>query len=193
MQNRNRRFTIGLVLLIGSSCLALVCLGVIGLSQFALHSFLNDPNGLAEASKLITQYKLPTGYEELGSVSLGNPTVMLSPPDGSNRPKIRIWLVSKSMENTPILSDDTLLYASRKMRDDGYIPDAETHKTTRVFIRGEQVPMLVVEEYKDKQPLYRYVYCHFPAANDRVGALEAWGPVSGWDQGLVDSFIASLQ
>ncbi len=149
-----------------------------------------DPTRVAEDASTIARYDAPPNYRTESINVFGDIMIGLSPSNGSKGPTFRLY---PAREKGSVVDAETVEFARLWMKEQGYLTTSLASEIKRMSIRGERVPVLVVDGFQDDKLVYRFLIARFTARNGEDGCLEAHSPAPDWDENLVNTFIASLR
>jgi hypothetical protein len=174
-------------------CIGAQVLGNLALGAWVFGGFSSDPQRVATVGAAIGVFDVPPGYAQLSHHLLNDVTIILSPPKGSLKPEISLRIYSLRKGATVEDAEALLPFARRDMQSKGYRTTSEDFALDTIRIRGEEVPLAIIEGYQGDRAVFRCLSAYFTAKDGRRASLDIEGPIAGWDQPLVDRFIASMR
>ena len=184
----NRNAKIGIAVIVGIVLLGIcACIGVfIYLGGRVMQSIVTDPDEIAKIRQEIVEYDVPEGYKENGMRLLGIQAIILSSYGGSPES----FILMSFPANTE-LSQEELNKAIEQLNQQNQNAVWEQVDILPVTIQGQSVEMIVSEgsvgEYKQRR-----MQCYWQGDHGML-ALQISGNVDGWDQSIVDAFLASIR
>ncbi len=188
--SRNKKILLGiggvLALCLCAAGIAVLVFGV-GASK-VVQSFKTDPTSIAQVSSRIADFDVPAGYQPSMAMSiLSYDYVMLTPQAG--RQSMVIALMQFKGLNSPDMQQMRQSMEQQSGQAGANLRVVKTYQTT---IRGESTTVTIQEGNTGAGADIRQLLAIF---NGKGGPtmLMIEGPVDGWDQSLVDQFIASIR
>ena len=189
--------TTKIVLIVAASLLALcLCSAIAGAGLYVIQGRSVARNVSVEVaadtvvSRDIAEYTVPDGYRQDFSVDAGGLSIAgLRSSSGNGH----IYLLQ-----TPGYLHINQAELERQLRESIRNHTLEDEMrlrevgTTQVTIRGEQVQMSVSEGTNSRGKVYRQVLGLYDGSDGTIMLLIA-GPLDEWNQGAVDSFLASIR
>jgi hypothetical protein len=153
----------------------------------------NDPERVARIADSIAEYDAPTGYEQMAFDIFSMKYIFMTPLN-SARPIIMLAQFPASMVGD---QEEMRREMERSMAQQTGQGSAEMRPVEEktYTIRGQQVDTTIMEGEADmdgRKVLMRQMIVIFEGRNG-VAALMFAGPKDGWDQAMIDSFIASIR
>lgn len=184
----NRNAKIGITAIIGITLLCLCACAVAAFYAFNRMSqaMITNPDDIAQMRQEIAEYDIPEGYEENGMRLAGFHALMLSNYSASPN-SIMLMSFPSNME----LSQEEIDQAIQQLSQQDNTAAWEQVDTQTVTIQGKQVDLIVMEssvgDYRQRR-----IQTYWLGENGMI-ALQMSGNVEGWDQAVVDAFIASIR
>lgn len=173
-----------LVLCVGGACGAVVLFGT-----FANKAIVKDPAKVADLAHSISDYDLPSGYrEQIGMNILNSSFVIIG--GSPSRPMIMLMQFPAGEQvdqATMEIQMQQAMQQSRRQQNQQLI--VVGHRT--VSIRGQEVD-LTISEGRSSNSAYRQETGIFQGKGGPT-MLMIIAPSVSWDQGIVDSFLASMR
>jgi hypothetical protein len=153
----------------------------------------NDPENVAKIAESIATYDLPAGYEQIGFDILSMKYIFMMPGNGLG-PVIMLAQFPDSMVGD---QEELAREMERSMaRQTGQgAADLQAVEQKTYTIRGQQVEAVIMEgasEIEGQSMEIRQMIVVFQG-KDGTAALMFYGAKSGWDQAMIDAFIASIR
>jgi hypothetical protein len=185
--------TIKIILVILGSLVALcLCIVVVGLLAFRSTGRIlqqtidNDPVEVAAISDDIADFPLPAGFREGQAVRLANFS-MVTYTAVNGRTHIYLMQAPRAL----VLDKNELERQMSVASGTDQWTEVTVIETQSCQIRGEEATLVISEGVSHNGQRYRSANAVFDG-NEGTALVNISGPVTEWDQEMVDSFIASL-
>lgn len=153
----------------------------------------NDPENVTKIAQSIATYDLPAGYEQIGFDILSIKYIFMMPGD-NQAPMIMLAQFPDSMVgNQEELARE--MESSMARQTGQGAADLQVVEQKTYTIRGQQVETVIMDGVADIEGQsvdIRQMIIVFDG-KEGMAALMFYGAKAGWDQTLVDSFIASVR
>jgi hypothetical protein len=193
-KNKNRGLWIGL------GAAALFCLCAVVVAGFILmqvgrqvqEGFETDPEAASEAAHAIVDYELPPGYQERISMNfLVYTFVMIGPENTETTNQPLIMLAQFDPVGTSQEQMEQQIRQSFEQQAGQRGLDMQLVEVENRIIRGEEVEVTTYEGSDRSGDVVRQLITSFPG-KDGIAMLMIMGPAQGWDEQVIDDFIASI-
>ena len=184
----NRNAKIGIAAIVGIILLGIcACIGLfIYLGGRVMQSLVTDPTEIAQMRQEIAEYDVPEGYTENGMRLFGFKALILSNSSASPESFILMGFPTDTQ-----LTQDEIDKALEQLSQQNQNTVWKQVDTLPVTIQGQSVKMIVSEgsvgEFQQRR-----MQCFWQGKNSML-VLQITGNVDGWDQELVDAFLASIR
>jgi len=151
----------------------------------------SDPTQVAAVRSKIASYNLPSGYSEQMALDLGMYRILALVPSNPSKPMIMLMGYNQSLgANQQQMQDQLQQTFEQQTGTPGMTwTTVDEHKAT---IRGQEVNVVVREGTTSSGISMRQMVTAFEGENGTV-LIMAQGDASGWDQALLDTFLASIK
>ena len=153
----------------------------------------NDPERVAKIGESIATYDLPAGYEQIGFDILSMKYIFMM-PENDIRPMIMLAQFPDSMVGDQKELAREMERSMARQTGQG-AADLQAVEQKTYTIRGQQVEAVIMEgtsEIEGQSMDMRQMIVVFQG-KDGTAALMFYGAKSGWDQAMIDAFIASIR
>jgi hypothetical protein len=191
-----------ILIIIGILALLCCCVAGLGLAGmwYAGESFgraiegANDPEAVARIADSIAEYDAPVGYEQMAFEIFSMKYVIMMPLADVNLPMIMLAQFPASMVGDQEEMRREMERSMARQTGQGST-DMQPVEQKTYTIRGQQVEATIMEgetETDGRSMTMRQMIVIFEGRSG-VAALMFAGPKDGWDQAMIDSFIASIR
>jgi hypothetical protein len=191
-----------ILIVIGILVLLCCCVAGLGLAGmwYAGESFgraiegANDPEAVARIADSIAGYDLPAGYEQMAFDIFSMKYVIMVPLTDVNLPMIMLAQFPTSMVGDQEEMRREMERSMARQTGQGSTDMRPVEQKTYT-IRGQQVEATIMEGETDADGhsiTMRQMIVIFEGRSG-IAALMFSGPKDGWDQAMIDSFIASIR
>ena len=153
----------------------------------------DDPENVARIANSIADYDIPAGYEQRAFEMLTIKYVFIASSDGIH-PFIMLMQLPESMVGNQEEMQKEMERAMARQSGQRSIT-MQIVEEKNYTIRGQQVPAAIMEgetEIEGDVVSMRQMIVVFEGKTG-VAALMFYGAKDGWDQKMIDSFIASIR
>jgi hypothetical protein len=173
-------------------CCACAGAGAFFALRSASRAFVTDQAELETIAANVAAYDLPPGYDELfGMRFFGFEIIALGSPALSTQPLIMLMNIPAGAGLGQAELERQMAQALRQQEGLQNLELAAVGETT-VKIRDQNVTLTIREGSDAGGVAYRQVSGIFRGQSGPA-LLMIQGPQQGWDQGLIDSFVASIR
>ena len=186
----------GKIALIVVGVIAVLCIGICGVSFFAFQrigdQFMNPASG-QEIGSEIADYALPEGYEERGINLLVYKMVIIMPADGEGDPDDLVFMLMNMNTGAGNQAEmERAMQQSFQQQMGRSGGTTRTVGTERVTIRGKETVMTIAEtDTNDGTPLRQAVGTF--EGNNGLVILMVMGSADNWNDTLFNNFVSSIQ
>ncbi len=153
----------------------------------------DDPENVARIASSIADYDIPAGYKQMAFEMLSIKYVFLAPGNGIN-PVIMLTQFPENMIGNQEEMQKEMERAMARQSGQRSIT-MQIVEEKNYTIRGQQVPAAIMEgetEIEGEVVFMRQMIVVFEGKTG-VAALMFYGAKDGWDQEMIDSFVASIR
>jgi hypothetical protein len=190
-----------ILIIIGILVLLCCCVAGLGMAGmwYAGESFgrviegANDPEAVARIADSIAEYDLPAGHEQMAFDIFSLKYVFMMPTTDT-RPMIMLAQFPASMVGDQEEMRREMERSMARQTGQGSA-DMQPVEQKTYTIRGQQVEATIMEGETDmdgRSVTMRQMIVIFEGRSG-IAALMFSGPKDGWDQAMIDSFIASIR
>ena len=185
-------------IMIGVGAAVLFCLCACGVAYFAFRSLgqqlghAGDPAYVSNVADKIAKYDIPPGYSEQMAIDLGlYRTVSLVATEDSTKPMIMLMGYNQSMGVDNQQMQEQL---QRSFEQQTGTPGMTwtTVDERKMTIRGQDVNVIIREGQINGGFTLRQLVAVFEGENGTV-LIMIQGEAAGWDDDLINEFLASIQ
>jgi hypothetical protein len=180
-------------LLIGFAIVGMLCCGVSLVTMLVFREmgnraermFSGEPTTVAEIRERMVDFETPAGYEAT-TMSMFIYDMVILEPDRSNGSMIMLMQYNSLISGSPAQMEEQLRQSAQQQGNQAGTP-MHYVETLEKEIRGETVQITVSEGSGMRQWLAVF------EGKKGITLLMVQGPVEGWDDQLLDDFIASIK
>ena len=185
----NRNAKIGIAAIVGLVLLAIcACIGAfVLLGRGLVKSVVTDAEQIAQLRQEIIDYTAPEGYTEIGLRLLGFKALMMSDHDRSPE-----TFIIMSFPSDFDISQDEIDQAMQQVNQQDQATAWQVVETQTVSVAGQEVDLVTLEGSSVDGFTRRKMQCAISGSAGLI-AIQIEGNTDGWDQTLVDTFLASLR
>ncbi len=192
--SRNTKIVLGILggLVIIGICICVAgAFALRGAGNFLKNSVVTDPNAAATLAAGVAEFDVPSGYTQVGMNFGGLYKAIILTSNNSDRPMI-MFAQAQAFQNADAQSfEQQMRQALQQQFNRGGITWKDAG-TTQVTIRGQQVTLNIAEGTDQNNNSIRYETGIFDGNSGKV-LLMLMGTTQGWDQSMIDTFLASIR
>jgi hypothetical protein len=194
--NRNTKIILGVLGGVFGICLCLVVGGGLALRNLGDAMVIDNPAEIGAAADGIADYTLPPGYQEEGVINFIFGKMLMITAGDSLGPGARPVIMFMQLPDE-MLADQEDLRAQSEMGIQQALGSGEYDLAyvgeRNAIIREENVSLLIYEGVDANGTPFRQMISEVYSGKAGPTLLFIMGPIRGWDEKEVDSFIRSLR
>jgi hypothetical protein len=172
------------------SVVTLAGLGYLGDSIGRTFENADNPENVERIASEIAEYEMPAGYTQMAFELLNFKYVFLTPEANPSQPFIMLMKIPDGMGDPAEMQKE--LERAMSQQTGGSAANMQPVEEKSYTIRGQQVKAVIMEGSTDSGLKMRQMSTIFQGQSGMVAMMFS-GTAEGWDQGVIDAFIASIR
>lgn len=191
--SRNTKIVVGIIVGLLAFCCIAAVVAFAAVSYFGsqVAEDISDPDSAAEVASSIVDYQLPAGFTEEGSMSfLGMKTAFFSTDNNNTLIMLMEFPASLAGNQEEMQRQMEQAFTQQSGQQSLNMTQVSTEEVTI----NDQAVILSVQEGTDaNNSQIRQIVGAFEGKSGNTAMLMIVGPMDGWDEDGIDSFIDSLE
>ena len=194
--NRNTKIILAVLAGVLVLCVCLAVGGLLIVRNVGDSLVIDDPGEISDAANEIADYTLPPGYQEEGVINfLFGKMLMISAGDTTSSTALPVIMFMQLSEDLVANQEDFQTQSElgleqalgRRNLNLAYVGEQNA------IIRNENVALMTYEGVDENGTPFRQVISEIFPGKSGPTMLFIIGPIRGWDESKIDTFIRSLR